>query len=51
MEEYLSSYALGSSDPFKFFRLMFRTYRVSMLSEGIEIEITDLRNAGRKWER
>jgi predicted hydrocarbon binding protein len=38
MEDYISSYAAGSSDPFTFFRLMFRTLRVSLLNEGIDID-------------
>ena len=47
MEDYISSYALGSGDPFTFFRLMFRTFRVSLLSEGIEIDPV-LHDAGMK---
>lgn len=47
MEEYISSYALGAGDPFKFFRLMFRTFRVSLLSEGIDIDPV-LHDAGMK---
>ena len=38
MEEYISTYALGSGDPFTFFRLMFRSFRVSLLNQGIEID-------------
>jgi predicted hydrocarbon binding protein len=38
MEEYLSSYALSSEDPFAFFRLMFRTIRVALLNEGIDLD-------------
>jgi uncharacterized protein len=38
MEDYISSYVLGSGDHFTFFRLMFRTFRVSLLNEGIEID-------------
>ena len=47
MEEYISSYALGSGDPFTFLRLMFRTFRVSLLNEGIEIDPV-LHDAGMK---
>jgi predicted hydrocarbon binding protein len=38
MDEYLSSYALSSEDPFSFFRLMFRTIRVALLNEGIDLD-------------
>lgn len=38
MRDYISGYALGSGDPFTFLRLMFRTFRVSLLNEGIEID-------------
>jgi predicted hydrocarbon binding protein len=38
MEEYISRFALGSGDPFTFFRFMFRTIRVSLLNEGIDID-------------
>jgi len=38
MEEYITRYALGSGDPFTFFRFMFRTIRVSLLNEGIDID-------------
>src|SRR5271157_2768146 len=38
MEEYISRYALGSADPFTFFRFMFRTIRVSLLNEGIDVD-------------
>jgi predicted hydrocarbon binding protein len=38
MDDYMSGYALGSGDPFTFLRLMFRTFRVSLLNEGIEID-------------
>jgi uncharacterized protein len=47
MEVYISNYALGPGDPFTFFRLMFRTFRVSLLNEGIEIDPV-LREAGMK---
>ena len=38
MEEYISKYALSSDDPFMFFRLMFRTIRVALLNEGIDLD-------------
>jgi predicted hydrocarbon binding protein len=38
MEAYLSNYTLETGDPFTFFRLMFRTIRVSLLNEGIDID-------------
>jgi len=38
MEEYISRYALSSDDPFTFFRLMFRTIRVALLNEGIDLD-------------
>ncbi|WP_019177184.1 V4R domain-containing protein [Methanomassiliicoccus luminyensis] len=38
MEEYISNFTWGSGDPFKFFRLVFRTFRVSLLNEGIDID-------------
>ncbi|HTY90436.1 MAG TPA: V4R domain-containing protein [Methanocella sp.] len=38
MEEYISKYALSSGDPFAFFRLMFRTIRVALLNEGIDLD-------------
>lgn len=38
MEEYLSKYAMSSDDPFAFFRLMFRTIRVALLNEGIDLD-------------
>jgi predicted hydrocarbon binding protein len=37
MEEYMIQYETEESDPFEFFRIMFRTIRVSLLSEGINI--------------
>jgi predicted hydrocarbon binding protein len=37
MEDYISRYALSSDDPFTFFRLMFRTIRVALLNEGIDL--------------
>ncbi len=38
MEEYISRHALSSDDPFAFFRLMFRTIRVALLNEGIDLD-------------
>ena len=38
MQEYLSRYAMSSEDPFAFFRLMFRTLRVALLNEGIDLD-------------
>jgi predicted hydrocarbon binding protein len=38
MEEYISRYALSSDDPFAFFRLMFRTIRVALLDDGIDLD-------------
>ncbi len=47
MEEYISNFALSSEDPFAFFRLMFRTIRVALLNEGIDLDPV-LREAGQK---
>jgi predicted hydrocarbon binding protein len=47
MEEYISRYALSSDDPFAFFRLMFRTIRVALLNEGIDLDPV-LHEAGEK---
>ena len=47
VEDYISGYSLGSGDPFTFLRLMFRTFRVSLLNEGIEIDPI-LHDAGMK---
>jgi predicted hydrocarbon binding protein len=47
MEAYISNYALGAGDPFTFFRLMFRTFRISLLDEGIDIDPV-LHDAGMK---
>ena len=47
MEEYISNNALNSGDPFKFFKLMFRTFRTSLLTEGIDIDPL-LHDAGMK---
>jgi predicted hydrocarbon binding protein/predicted transcriptional regulator len=47
MEEYITGHALDSDDPFAFFRLMFRTIRVSLLNDGIDLDPV-LRDAGGK---
>jgi predicted hydrocarbon binding protein len=38
VEEYITGHALDSDDPFAFFRLMFRTIRVSLLNDGIDLD-------------
>jgi uncharacterized protein len=38
MEEYIKRYALTSDDPFNFFRLMFRTIRVALINDGIDLD-------------
>jgi predicted hydrocarbon binding protein len=38
MEDYVKKYLASSDDPFAFFRFMFRTIRVSLLNEGIDID-------------
>ncbi len=38
VEEYFSTYAFSSADPFAFLKLIFRTFRVSLLNEGFEID-------------
>ncbi len=47
MEDYISNFALSPDDPFAFFRLMFRTIRVALLNEGIDLDPV-LRDAGQK---
>ncbi len=47
MEEYISRHALASDDPFAFFRLMFRSIRVALLNDGIDLDPV-LRDAGEK---
>jgi uncharacterized protein len=47
MNQHLKNYISDSSDPFEFFRFMFRTIRVSLLDEGINIDPI-LHNAGIK---
>ena len=38
MHEYMAKYAAKAADQFEFFRLMFRTIRVALLNEGIDID-------------
>jgi DNA-binding transcriptional ArsR family regulator len=38
IDEYVSSYVEGEGDPYKFFRLIFHTIRVSLISQGIDID-------------
>jgi uncharacterized protein len=45
MAEYLSRYAASADDPFTFFRIMFRTIRVALLNEGIDLDPV-MREAG-----
>jgi len=47
MNQYLKNYITEPNDPFEFFRFMFRTIRVSLLDEGINIDPI-LHNAGIK---
>ncbi len=47
MNDFLEEYVSQSDDPFKFFRYMFRTIRVALLDEGINIDPI-LHNAGFK---
>lgn len=47
VDQYLQDNVVESEDPLKFFRFMFRSIRVSLLDEGINIEPI-LRNAGIK---
>ncbi|MDP3066142.1 MAG: V4R domain-containing protein [Methanobacteriaceae archaeon] len=47
MDIYLDRYVVKSNDPFRFFRFMFRTIRVVLLEEGININPI-LHRAGRK---
>lgn len=46
-EDYLTTQVTGSSDPFKFFRYVFRTIRVALIQEGVNIDPI-LHNAGIK---
>ncbi len=47
MDEYLYYQITNSNDPFKFFRFIFRTIRVSLMREGVNIDPI-LHNAGFK---
>jgi predicted hydrocarbon binding protein len=38
MKEYMLKYAASAGEPFEFFRLMFRTIRVALINEGIDID-------------
>lgn len=38
IENYVSSYVLSDEDPFEFFRLMFKTIRVGLISQGVNID-------------
>lgn len=38
IEDYVSSYVLSDGDPFEFFRLMFKTIRVGLISQGVNID-------------
>ncbi len=38
IEDYVSSYIMNDGDPFEFFRLMFKTIRVGLISQGINID-------------
>ena len=47
MENYLQKQVIKSDDPFKFFKYIFRTVRVSLMEEGVNIDPI-LHNAGFK---
>jgi len=47
VEDYLTTHVTQSSDPFKFFRYVFRTIRVALIKEGVNIDPI-LHNAGIK---
>ena len=38
IENYVSSYVLSDEDPFEFFRLMFKTIRVALINQGVNID-------------
>lgn len=38
IENYVSSYVLSDGDPFEFFRLMFKTIRVALINQGVNID-------------
>ena len=47
MNDYLAAQVANSDDPFKFFRFLFRTIRVALMKEGVNIDPI-LHNAGFK---
>lgn len=47
MDDYITTQVVKSSDPFKFFRFVFRTIRIALMEEGINIDPI-LHNAGFK---
>ena len=38
IENYVQNYVLSDGDPFEFFRLMFKTIRVALISQGINVD-------------
>lgn len=38
LEDYVSGYVMSDGDPFEFFRLMFKTIRVGLISQGVNID-------------
>ena len=38
IEDYVSSYVMSDGDPFEFFRLMFKTIRVGLIQQGVNID-------------
>lgn len=38
LEDYVSNYVMSDGDPFEFFRLMFKTIRVGLISQGVNID-------------
>lgn len=38
IEDYVSNYVMSNGDPFEFFRLMFKTIRVGLVKQGINID-------------
>jgi len=38
IEDYVSNYVMSDSDPFEFFRLMFKTIRVGLIKQGMNID-------------
>ena len=47
LDDYLEEQVINSDDPFKFFKYIFRTLRVSLMTEGVNIDPI-LQNAGYK---